>query len=151
MWDTLSSNSNEYQGDDVKKREIITFASTLMLSCGSSFASEIQFDKSVAEAAARQAAEKVGELRPSIDFDQEPGITQLKDLDPKAASEYEQPENDSQRITSLQNPNDDLVSEYLPLETRVDLTTTASINPNVSNREVRVVWQKFDADGNLIR
>jgi len=116
----------------------------------SAFASEVQYDKSVAEAAAKKAAEKVGDIRPSIDYDQVPGITKSEDIKPQSSSgfdskKYENTTNDSQRITSIDRLEDSLD------EANIDYSLTGSIKRTPQKRKIRVVWQKFDADGNLVQ
>ncbi len=120
------------------------------MACGSTFATEVQYDKSVAEAAAKQAAEKIGAIRPSIDYDKEPSITETKPEVEKKVLEEETSEIESQRITELNADDVQAGDKTNNEQTAIDYRPTGSIKAQTPEYKTTVVWEKFDADGNLI-
>jgi len=126
-------------------------ASIVLVGCSTAFASDVKYDKSVAEAAAKKAAEKIGEIRPSIDFDKQPNITEPKKEVQKETTEQEASEAETRHITESENRPAELQRISETEQDDLDFTATGSIERSSLVMATKVIWEKFDADGNPIR
>lgn len=126
--------------------------SVAMLFCVSfpAFSEDIKYDKSVAEAAANKAADKVGDLRPSIDYDQKVIIVK-ENSKAKSTIDENAAAMESQRITSLANEKLELLAQVnkdKPAD--IDYRATGSVNADGPRYVNTIIWEKFDMDGNPI-
>ncbi len=124
------------------KRVTVTGIALALMTGSSALAQTAKFDQSVAKAAARKAAEKVGEIRNSINYDQKPEMVKEKDLKEKNVN------------TSFLPPIPDSNKKTLPPMTSVnphlDMTFTGSIAQPKKVVKPRIIWEKFDRYGNPI-
>jgi len=120
----------------MNKAILTGFAIALMTST-SALAQSVKYDAKIAKAAAAKAAEKIGDIRGTIGYDQVPDMVTKKDLIDKQVntSFLPQPNKSLPPISSLSNG--------------IDLRTTGSIQKK--NYKPRVIWEKFDRYGNPIK
>lgn len=120
----------------MNKAILTGFAIALMTST-SALAQSVKYDAKIAKAAAAKAAEKIGDIRGTIDYDQVPDMVTKEDLIDKQVntSFLPQPNKSLPPISSLSNG--------------IDLRTTGSIQKK--NYQPRVIWEKFDRYGNPIK
>lgn len=120
----------------MNKAILTGFAIALMTST-SALAQSVKYDEKIAKAAAEKAAEKIGDIRGTIGYDQIPDMVTKEDL------------VDSEVNTSfLPAPSKSLPPvSYLPKG--IDLRTTGSIQK--TRHKPKVIWEKFDRDGNPIK
>lgn len=124
-------------------RIITTGASVLLIATGFALANETKFDRSVGEAAARIAASKLGDIRGTIDHDTVPFLVTRKLLHKQDAQTsllprpaWVPPKRDSDALPPMvQNGT-----------FGIDRTMTGSIK----RQPDRIIWEKFDSDGNPI-
>jgi len=132
---------------DMKNFVLISTVSLALLTSASVFSAEQKFDKSVAESALKQAIEKLGDIRKSIDYDQTPAITKQDEPRSNDTIKQEYPKDSSQRIT-VNNDTNWEYSEYdADDETFIDYVMTGSIHANKpapEPRQAKLVWEKFD-------
>lgn len=121
----------------MKKFTVAGVAIALMAST-SSLAQTVKYDVSIAKAAAAKAAEKIGDIRGSIDYDQEPDMVTKQDLVDKELN-----------TSFFPMPTKDSLPPISFLPNGVDLRTTGSIQKK--KYKTKIVWDKFDRDGNLIK
>lgn len=133
------------------KLKILACATLLVAGGGTAFADDVKYDKSVAEAAAKKAAEKLGDIRPSIDYDQQPAITQPQVKVEEDVTETDTLAPESQRITKVYEHPEKLDRLSQSGQNKLDFIATGSIKPNGPQMVTKVVWETFDADGNPIR
>ena len=127
-------------------RLLSTGASILLIASGFAIAGEVKHDRTIEAAAAKIAARKVGDIRGPIDYDEHPFLVTRKLL-----------VKEDSRISLLPRPAwippkgeealPPMVSNFLP---DLDYTLTGSIGSKKIKRTRRVIWDRFDADGNPI-
>ncbi len=112
---------------------------------------QVRTDKSIEASAAARAAERIGDIRGTISYDQVPALMTPSDLEPKMPKAERQ--SDLSPRPSWVPPEKD--AEALPpLVTRdhiegLDQTLTGSIKRSPSKRR-NFEWDIFDKDGNRI-
>lgn len=114
-----------------------------MMTSTSVLAQTVKYDETVAKAAAAKAAEKIGDIRGTIGYDETPDIVTKEDL-------KDTPVNTS----FLPQPSTEKQSGLPPMTSNaygVDLTTTGSISVREPGVQRRVIWEKFDRYGNPIK
>lgn len=114
-----------------------------MMTSTSVLAQTAKYDETVAKAAAAKAAEKIGDIRGTIGYDETPDIVTKEDL-------KDTPVNTS----FLPQPSTEKQSGLPPMTSNaygVDLTTTGSISVREPGVQRRVIWEKFDRYGNPIK
>ena len=114
-----------------------------MMTSTSVLAQTAKYDETVAKAAAAKAAEKTGDIRGTIGYDETPDIVTKEDL-------KDTPVNTS----FLPQPSTEKQSGLPPMTSNaygVDLTTTGSISVREPGVQRRVIWEKFDRYGNPIK
>lgn len=120
----------------MKKFTVASVAIALMTST-SALAQTVKYDETVAKAAAAKAAEKIGDIRGTIGYDQKPDMVTKEDLVEKQVN-----------TSFLPTPVKGLPPiSFLP--TGIDLTTTGSIQK--TKNKPRIIWEKFDRYGNPIK
>ncbi|MEM7215104.1 MAG: hypothetical protein AAF423_06130 [Pseudomonadota bacterium] len=123
---------------------ITTGGSILLIATGFALANEGRYDQSIADAAAKIAAGKVGELRGSIDYDEIPFM-----ITNKLLKKEDEQANLLPEPTWVPPAKD---SEFPPIVSNfldeIDYTLTGSVDRNTANRSKRIVWEKFDRYGN---
>lgn len=120
----------------MKKFTAASVAIALMTST-SALAQTVKYDVSIAKAAAAKAAEKIGDIRGTIGYDQIPDMVTKEDLVDKQVN-----------TSFLPAPSKSLPPiSYLP--NGIDLRTTGSIQK--TRHKPEVIWEKFDRNGNPIK
>ena len=121
----------------------VTGLAIALMTTTSALAQTAKFDESIAKAAAAKAAEKIGEIRGSIDYDQVPDMVRKEDL-------LDKPVNTS-FLPQTTKPNEAALPPMTSVTPGVDLTVTGSIRaPRPKYKEI-IVWEKFDRYGNPIK
>ncbi len=128
----------------MKKVTAASIALALMAST-SVAAQTVKYDTTIAKAAAAKAAEKLGKIRGSIDYDQVPDMVTLETLkaqDNKVSSipDYNIPTE----------PKEDTLLSITSIFPSLDKTVTGSIQTRKSSIKRKVIWEKFDRYGNPI-
>ncbi len=126
----------------MKKVTTAGVALALMTST-SVLAQTAKYDVNIAKAAAEKAAEKIGEIRGRIDYDQVTDIVRKEDL-------AEKPINTS-FLPDSTIPKEQPLPPMTSLVPGLDLTVTGSINGQKVKIVERIVWDKFDRYGNPIK
>ncbi|MGI9352598.1 MAG: hypothetical protein ACR2O3_13625 [Rhizobiaceae bacterium] len=124
----------------------ITGASALLIATGFALAGEARFDRKLEAAAAKIAAEKLGEIRGSIDHDKIPLIITQKLLRKEEAQSSLLPRPSwvaPKGETALPPMVSNLLSKF-------DYTITGSINGRAGKQSQRIIWDRFDRHGNPI-
>ncbi|MEM9278064.1 MAG: hypothetical protein AAGA76_05790 [Pseudomonadota bacterium] len=127
-------------------RIITTGASILLIATGFALAGEVKFDRNIEAAAAKIAAEKLGDIRGSINHDEVPFMITDKLL------KKEQKETNLLPRPAWIPPKGEkklppLVSNIL---SDIDYTLTGSINGQQVRKSNRIKWDKFDRYGSPI-
>lgn len=126
----------------MKKVSAASIALLLMTST-SSFAQTAKYDTKIAKAAADKVAEKIGDIRKLINYDQIPNMVTKEDLkETKPINTSFLPRASSEAESALPP-----VSSLAP---EIDYTVTGSIKKSNTQHAPRVIWDKFDRYGNLI-
>ena len=120
----------------MNKAILTGFAIALMTST-SALAQTVKYDEKIAKAAAAKAAEKIGDIRGTIGYDQVPDMVTREDL------------VDSEVNTSFLPASSKSLPPVSFLPNGIDLTTTGSIQK--ANEKSVVIWEKFDRYGNPIK
>ncbi len=127
-------------------RLITTGVSILLIATGFAIAGEVKHDRSIEAAAARIAAQKLGDIRGPINYDDLPFMVTRKllikeddqiSILPRPA--WVPPEGE--------NALPPMVSNFIP---GLDYTLTGSINGRKISRTSRTKWDRFDSNGNPI-
>jgi hypothetical protein len=126
----------------MKKVTAASVAMVLMTS-SSALAQTVKYDENIAKAAAEKAAEKVGDIRGLINFDQVPDLVTKEDL-------AEKPVNTS-FFPSLRDINKNALPPMTSIFPDIDMTVTGSINGRKVKIVEKVIWEKFDRNGNPIK
>ncbi|MEM9329832.1 MAG: hypothetical protein AAGA53_00815 [Pseudomonadota bacterium] len=128
-------------------RIVTTGASILMIATGFALASEVRIDRNVEAAAAKIAAEKLGDIRGSINHDDVPFMVTRKLLkkEEEQSSLLPRPAWVPPKGKKVLPP---LVSNIL---SELDYTFTGSVNGQPVKQQNRIVWDKFDRYGNPIK
>jgi len=121
-----------------------------LITSTSAIAQTAKYDMKIAEAAAKKAAEKLGDIRGSIDYDKETDLVTPKDLVKKSDQTSFLPE------TFLEPPKQDvklppMTSIIQGIVPGVDMTLTGSINGQKIKTTNKIIWEKFDRYGNPIK
>jgi len=114
-----------------------------MMTSTSVLAQTAQYDETIAKAAAAKAAEKIGDIRGTISYDETPDIVTIEHLKNKPLNTSFLP----QPSTVEQNGLPPMTSNAYG----VDLTTTGSISVREPGLKNKIVWEKFDRYGNPIK
>ena len=130
----------------MKKVTAASIALTLMASTAA-VSQETKFDKNISDAAAKRAAERIGDIRGSIDYDQKAEMVTREHLEEK---------QEAKRVSLI--PDYVWYPEKANIFTRliaqipgIDLTVTGSVDDEDVQIERKLVWDKFDAEGNPIK
>jgi len=129
-----------------------TAMALVLMTSGTVFAEDAKYDKSIEAAAIEKAAQKIGQPRPTIGFTDKPKIITKQDLVNAAAKRsslvpaksWEPPKADpnaNPRISGIIEQN---------LISGLDMTTTAGITKSGAKITPKIIWEKFDRDGNPI-
>jgi len=116
----------------------------------SAMAQTVKYDTKIAEAAAKKAAEKLGDIRGSINYDKKTDLVTRENMVKKPDQTSFLPE------TFLEAPKQDvklppMTSIIRDIFPGVDMTITGSINGQEVTISEKIIWEKFDRDGNLIK
>lgn len=127
-------------------RLLMTGASILFIATGFALASEKTHDRSIEMAAAKIAAQKLGDIRGSISHDVHPFMVtaELLKKERKQSSLLPRPSWVPPKAGNTLPP---MVSNKL---SELDYTLTGSINGKPVKQSNKVVWEKFDRYGNPI-
>lgn len=120
----------------MKKVTAASIALALMAGT-SAVAQTVQYDTTIAKAAAKKAAEKIGDMRGSIDYNQVPDLVTRDDLIDKPSQTSFLPQEEKNALPPI--------SKIIP---NVDMTVTGSIQ---SSAPSVLVWDRFDKYGNPIK
>jgi len=127
-------------------RLLSTGASILLIASGFAIAGEVKHDRTIEAAAAKIAAKKVGDIRGSIDYDDVPFLVTRKLLVKEEAHTSLLP-----RPAWIPPEGEEalppMVSNFLA---DLDYTLTGSITGRKTKSTRRIIWDRFDADGNPI-
>jgi len=114
-----------------------------MMTSTSAIAQEVKHDTKIAKAAAAKAAEKIGDIRKTINYEQVPDLVTKEDMNDKAVNTSFLPNISEQKQNSLP-PLTSLVPE-------LDMTVTGSIDGKKVVQKTIIIWDKFDRYGNPIK
>ena len=114
-----------------------------MMTSTSAIAQEVKHDTKIAKAAAAKAAEKIGDIRETINYEQVPDLVTKEDMNDKAVNTSFLPNISEQKQNSLP-PLTSLVPE-------LDMTVTGSIDGKKVVQKTIIIWDKFDRYGNPIK
>ena len=127
-------------------RMIMTGASILFIATGFALAGESRHDRTIEMAAAKIAAQKLGEIRASISHDMRPFMVtaELLEKERKETSllprpAWVPPEGSKSLPPMVSNEQSEL-----------DYTLTGSIKDKSAKNQSRIIWEKFDRYGNPI-
>lgn len=116
----------------------------VLMTSSSAIAQTAQYDSKIAKAAADRVAEKMGDIRPSIDKNQKPAMVTREDLKKKKVNTSYLPDNSKafeQKLSPVSS------NRNVP---EIDYTVTGSISRTSRPASPRVVWERFDRYGNPI-
>jgi len=116
----------------------------LTLSATHSLAEVQKYDRSVEAAAAKIAAEKLGELRPTIGYDQQPDFVKGR-----AAKKPEQ-KSELRKPSWVREAEENTLPPITNATQGIDETVTGSINLSERKAWKRTYWDRFDQYGNPI-
>ena len=122
---------------------ITTGASVLLIATGFALAGEARFDRKLEAAAAKIAAEKLGEIRGSIDHDETPLIITQKLLR-KEASQRSLLPRPSWVPPKGEKALPPMVTNLL---SKFDYIITGSTNGQADRQTDRIIWDRFDRHG----
>lgn len=126
----------------MKKVTAASVALVLMTST-SALAQSVKYDVNIAKAAAEKAAEKIGDIRGLIDYDQVPDLVTKEDLKEKPIS--------TSFLPAKSIPSENALPPMTSLFPGLDMTVTGSINGRKVRIVEKIIWEKFDRYGNLIK
>ena len=125
---------------------LATLTSLLLIST-SALAQEDKYDKSLEAVVISKVQEKIGDIRPSIDYNQEAALVTKKVL---RGAESEKNPLAPKKIWVAPKPDDGLPPVVSNQHNDIDYTFTASIDKNLTGLKGKVVWEKFDRNGKPI-
>ncbi len=126
----------------MKKVTAASLAMVLMTGT-SALAQTVKYDENIAKAAAEKAAEKIGDIRGFISYDQVPNLVTKEDM-------IEKPVNTS-FFPAIRDKDINALPPMTSVFPGVDMTVTGSINGRKVKIVEKIIWEKFDRYGNLIK
>ena len=111
-------------------------------------AEEDRYDRAIEAAMIERAQEKIGELRPTIDYDKQVQIVTRSDIQRSISSRESLLPQNSWVPPKPKNALPPMVDIMLD---GVDTTFTASTPPKEPEFQRQMIWDKFDTDGNPIK
>jgi hypothetical protein len=124
-----------------------TALALVLLAANAAQASDDKYDRNIEAIVIAKAAEQVGEIRRSIDWDQPAAMVTRKQLLKAAAKETSLTPAKVWIPPKPENALPPMVMQEMP---GLDHTPTASIPDSARQKEPKVFWEKFDSRGNPI-